>query len=114
MNVTNKHMFTTSGEKALLAYKGTSFTITRLEASRNKYGPCWLVHALFEKALVEKVISLPATAARDSAMREVAEKLHTYGSLTNMTLCYRWRAYHLVPRERWWKPPSLNTVLFLR
>ena len=114
MNVSTKPHFVTSGEKALLAFKGVRFTITRVETSHNTYGRCWHVYARFEKPALEKIISLPSTPKRDNAMNEITKKLETCGSLADVTLCYRWRAYHFVSRERWRKPPSLDTVLFLK
>ena len=113
MNVSSKPSFVRSSEKALLAYKGTPFTITQVEASNNKYGLCWLIHARFERPALERIISLPATPKRDDTMKEIAEKLRC-GPLVDITLCYRWKAYHLVPRKQWKRPPSLDTVLFLK
>lgn len=114
MNAMNKHLFITSGEKALLAYKGVSFTILHVEQSTNKYGLCWHVYVRFEAVPEEKIISLPSTHRRDSDMAELSNELKTLGVLPRIALRYRWRAYHFVPRRRWRKPPSLHAVLFLK
>lgn len=114
MSATNRHLFITSGEKVLLAYTGMSFTITRVESSTNRYGPCWHVYARFDKPAAERIISLSATARRDTAMNQFAKQLDSRRALADVTLCYRWRAYHFVPRKRWRRPRSLDDVRFLR
>jgi hypothetical protein len=114
MSAPNKLSFVTSREKVLLAYKGTPFTVMRVEQGANNYGPCWLVYVRFEEIFLEKIISLPATQRRDNAMNEIVKELEARGPLANITLCYRWRGYHFMPRMLWKRPLSFDSVLFLK